>query len=423
MTEKKLKYPEFIFSGIIISLLYNFFWLGFFIYLSNMYWSNIVFLVLLFLAAYLLIGQPLKDWLFLTIIDKYIYNSLWKITKIEKTIPKLNTLSDIYEFLPELVKDWRLIGIRFVFYHPTQKILLIPRKGKGKWINFKKQDSLEFLNYIKNNPWGQNTKDLPEDIKIDLYKKKLRCVVPVMYRDFLLGYMGFLNTLEKVPLKIAGQITKRMAIVLQNEVFKKRILPKIFLTKEINLAREIESYLSEFDEFNIDKYTISKLETSWQEKGFPAIFETNILNLTDNTTLSNTKSSVIFLLCKLSDDLRRAKAIQLFSAQGYFIGISNHEHNLNHIARKLQKILASQEKGGIKLEGFLVKAAEKEKLNIIPFGKSLSLKIDEKKERLPNSASLGSLETRVKHKSVKLTFTESLTFYIREHPLVKISAK
>ncbi|MDH5721096.1 MAG: hypothetical protein OEZ13_10870 [Spirochaetia bacterium] len=416
----KIKFSKYLISGIFISFMYNVLWLGIFIYFADLYAENIIIFVIIFLLVYLLFANPLKDLLYLYYMNRYAFSSKWKVAKIEKNLSNIYSIDDLLQFLSSLLKLWNLNNLILILEEPFLHKFSFIRNKKYKRQKLNKRTPSSFIDRFLDNPWAENISNLREEEKKVLKNYKSKCAVPILYRDLFLGCIFFEEELEPAQLDTAAQISQKSGIIIQNEILKNRLSPAVHLQKEFDLARKIEEYLSEFDELNFDEFKIQKEHLGWREKTFPAIFETTFLPYKTTKRNEEEEDVVIFLLCKLSDNLQRAKAIQLFSAQGCFLGIGEKSGNLKIAAHRLHKALRNQTFENILLDGYLAKFSNKKTVEILPFGKSLKIEVDQKIQNIENSAPLGSSESKYGAFVNKIKYDEKITLYIRDYPLVSV---
>jgi len=400
--------------------MYNVLWLGIFIYFADLYAENIIIFVIIFLLVYLLFANPLKDLLYLYYMNRYAFSSKWKVAKIEKNLSNIYSIDDLLQFLSSLLKLWNLNNLILILEEPFLHKFSFIRNKKYKRQKLNKRTPSSFIDRFLDNPWAENISNLREEEKKVLKNYKSKCAVPILYRDLFLGCIFFEEELEPAQLDTAAQISQKSGIIIQNEILKNRLSPAVHLQKEFDLARKIEEYLSEFDELNFDEFKIQKEHLGWREKTFPAIFETTFLPYKTTKRNEEEEDVVIFLLCKLSDNLQRAKAIQLFSAQGCFLGIGEKSGNLKIAAHRLHKALRNQTFENILLDGYLAKFSNKKTVEILPFGKSLKIEVDQKIQNIENSAPLGSSESKYGAFVNKIKYDEKITLYIRDYPLVSV---
>ena len=420
-------------GSVLLSLAYNLAWFIALLYtLQSIIFQTIA--VTLFLIIYLFLAQPLKDFLFSIFYRAFYDHDVKNNIKIEKRIQAINSIEDIYDFLSYLVKQWNLPRLRLVLYEPEERTLFISKSGHGKWIKFRRKEKTELIDYLRVNQIAQNTEAIPSEIKKYLYNHEVKSLSPVIYREILLGFIGFTDQLDDKQLELCQYVAKRIALLMGNELLKINLPKSVLLQKEFNLARRVESFLTRTEPQEKCGYNIQLLSKPWQEKYFPAMFDTNITNypagffdsLLKLNFMKNLNSKpkgekpLVLILVRVAQSAYRASALQLFSVQGYFISLTQEARGLLDLLKIFQRTLIEQEDASILLDGFLLYCEPDGTWEIAGFGTDLQIKVDEESIELPVTKPLGN-DQFSPGRILKFKTPIDITLQIKGFPLVYIA--
>ncbi|RME93242.1 MAG: hypothetical protein D6767_01405 [Candidatus Hydrogenedentota bacterium] len=408
----------FLFWSIILSFVYNIFWLFLAWIVLQKIESSVTLLTLAFLGVYIFIAIPLRDIVFKLWFTRRHYAARWQVLSVEKNISKINKMKDVPKFLQKLVKAWKLPGLKFIQYIPEQKMMLMNESGRFKWIAFRKPEMDEFFMSMKVYPWARNSEEYPGNIREYLEDKDVFCVVPIVYRDVILGFLGFPVKLDSFAMTAAEAVARKIGLIMENDILRTRIPRSRLIRQEFSTAKRIENYLSTDLEFRTSQYHIHTIRSGWAQKFFPALFESSARGKVFSEKDQDQDSQrEIFILARLPHSSHRSAALQLFAAQGYFLAFSRSEVSFREFARLMQKCLVQSEGGSFQIEGFLVEV-KKTSWKILPFGESLTVWADDKEIKLRKNPYLGHPDFRTT-KFTEILNPRQLIFALRSIPLVR----
>lgn len=396
--------------GILFSLAYNLLWLaGYYIFIRSTR-TDLMFSGLLFLIAYLAVAYPLKDWLSSRFFVKQ--KASRAAVRFEKRLHRINRFQQLPSYLGRLVRSWRLHRLRLIVYRPELKILMLDRKGRSRWTHFRRKINTQLKDEIATHRKGRNTHEFPAGLRRTLYARDIRALVPVVFRDDVLGFLAFPRILDKEEMELAELAAARIGIILENEVLKRRIPRSEFMQKEFHVARKIEKYLSSQNLVRAFGYNVRKLEAAWQKKYFSVLYE--------SISSSEEDGRVFFLLARISDSSRRATLLNLFGLQGYFISIAVRCQNVLELAESLQSYLINYENGRLQVDGFIASVDTQGSWDVIFLGTDISMKFDTDWQQPEGQYPLGhSRFNPARRYSSKGAF--SILFSIRGFPLLSVA--
>lgn len=416
MPNNKFTQQFFLFWSVIFSLIYNFFWLLLFFFLLFYFEAQLLLIVMLFLLVYLLLAQPIKEFFFLHFYKRSIYKSHQQISDIEKKIPNINTSQDIELFLIELIKNWKLKGLRFFYYFPKPSILYINERGHSRTLLSRKPESARFVHFIRDNPLVTNRQYFPNNVQLELEEKHIECVAPIVLRDNLFGFLAFEEEIGDYSSKIVAQVCRRIALVFENDYFSEQVSTYQTMQKEIDTAKRIEDLLQLESGKIIYGYSVEYQMTLWKQKHFPALFDLRI------PKQKHKKKHGFIILARLNNQSARSKALQLFIAQGYFYSLAQTNNNLNTLITSLHELLRDRENGKILLDGFIIEVLPSSKIRIQSFGENLSISINEDLFAMKKKPCLGSFHDFLLSPQ-NIPLDSEVELYIQKYPLVKLVRK
>lgn len=422
----QIRFRNLLFAGIALSLSYNLLFIGLYYLMLEYTQIHIFVLSLFFLVGYIFLAMPLKDMIYSSLLSRYIYAGRYQPARLERRIHALNSLKEVDQFLSELVKLWGLPKLRYVLYQPKPKMQFITASGKRKWVNFRKPEDPDFLQFLKDNPYPRNTHDFPGSLKQYLYNREVRSVVPILYRETIVGFLGFPISLNHIYQKTAEHLTRKIALITENENLRDLLPRHRVLTHEFNVADRIESFLERDEEIEAQSYILYKLNRNWQRKNFPALFEVNLDQFPDGfwqgSVISDHNKNLYAILCRLSLDSSKARSLQLFVIQGYFLALSRISNSLEDLATRLQYTLETHENYKIKLDGFLASVTPTGQWQLMTFGAGLSYQLNAQMHTVEETTPLGSRDYK-NSKLIDIGAPGSLVLRIKNISLLWIGKK
>ncbi len=399
--------------GTLVSLIFNTSILLLFFYLIESLQITALAISGLFLVIFLFVLQPIRDQLLSQITERIIFSSRLEISKLEEKASLIANLNDGISFLCLLAEQWRLPRIRMALYAPRQQLVFITGNGsRVRTVEFRRNENQEFFSYLKNFPKPQNTYAFPAGIRNYLYNRKIRCVIPIGFRDNLFGFIGLPNVLDEHSMETVEIAAQRIGIAIENEKLKSNQPRSALLGREFYLARRVETFLSRTDFNECHGYRIQKIESSWKKKYFAVILEIA------RPALDTTESNPFFMiLIRLASSSIRSNALQLFAVQGYFLALAAGTPSVELLAEQLHLSLSTLENGKITLDGFIV-AIERDDLRLVHFGSHLALKTEGEWIWLEDNPAMGSPDYSLH--ALSLGRPANIHFSIREYPLVAL---
>lgn len=389
-------FKSVILKELLYSIIYNIIFFTIYYFLIINFPNKSTYISFFFLLAYLFILIPFRDYTYSLLFIRKRKKSMPNIDVIENRIHQIINFKDIFQFLSEYVKEWKISGLRVVLYKPYPRIMYYNSNGHRKWISMKKPEPYDFLNFLKENPQIHNRKEFSDFHKNYLYNIKIAEIFPIMLRNNIIGTIGTKDELDERSVKITEKIARRLALVSENEQLQKEINRAQFLEKEFSLAKRVENLLERKEDIKRCGYIVSKIDKGWEDKYFPALFEVNQNSYPDDFFNFQRSSSLdpecpyYIMLVRLSNQSHRSRTMQLFSVQGYFLSLAKSSRNLRSLAKRLNSTLKQLENSKIQLDGFLLQFYKKGIWDILPFGKNLQIYRNNQWENIPRSAPMGS---------------------------------
>jgi len=319
--------------------------------------------------------------------------------------------------------------MRLVLYVPVERILFLLKSGRRKWIKFRKSEDKNLIQYLKLHPSGTNAVNMPAKIRNYLYNRKVKSVVPIIFRDSLLGFIGFATTLKPTQFELAEYFATRISLVLENDLLKEQIPRSLLIEKEFTLARRVEDFLTREDEIIYHGYSIKKIDSNWNKKYFPAIYSASLIQSAESffeglfTLLQDKKEKekpLSLILFRLQKTGHRSKFIQLFIIKGYFLALSKNARSLNELTQLIQKTILEQENGRILLEGFILFFSPAKNIEINYFGRGLKVQVNNEWLNLEERESLGARNWKSR-KVLKYKKPFKVILNIRGHSLLRLA--
>ena len=402
----------------LISLLYNVIWLFVFIILLFFfpYWLEMIWLI--FLLTYLLFAQPLKDTFIFSITKKFLGKTELKNYKILNQLNKAEKLRKSIALLKGILRSWDLASVSIHLRHPRPHVIKISKSLKAS-ISYKDKTIVfeELLTYLEAYMSGHNLSDIPSNIQKYLRRKKIFCVIPIVFREFLLGFLSFQKQLSKEAIEIFEYAAQKIAILSQNKILSDKIDISKSSERDFSIARKIELFLELQKDIELKHFALEKILKGWKEKYFPLYYDAKTIV----RTMPQKRSVTYIILCRPEKGFQRGTILNLCSVQGYFISFCDASSSLLSLSKKLHKIIQTGLESSIRLDGFLMRIEDK---NILccPFGKGLVLKEDGDIIKIKNSAPLGSKQ-RQQFNVIRMHFKKDISFLINDYRLLSIRHK
>lgn len=385
-----------------------------------------MYISIAFLLAYLIVLIPFRDYTYSLLFKQNRKNDLPNLDSIEFKIHQIINYKDIFQFLSEYVKEWKISGLRIVLYKPHPRIMYYNSRGRRKWIIPRRPESREFLQFLLENPSLHNRKDFPPNHRQYLYNIKVSMIFAIVLRNNIIGTIGISDELSDQSIFITEKLARRFALVAENEQLQREIKRAQFLEKEFTLAKRVENLLERKEDVKRCGYIVSKIDKGWQKKYFPALFEVNQNSYPDDFFNLDKQISIdpecpyYIMLVRLSDQSHRSRTMQLFSVQGYFLSLAKTSKNLETLAKRMNQSLTNLENSKIQLDGFLLQFYKKGIWDILPFGKNLRIFEENKWVNIPRSSPLGSRSFDYK-KYYSLKYPQLVQLSISKYELLWIN--
>ncbi len=403
-----------------ISVLHSIFWILLFVLSFVSFENNIKLICGFLLVIYLLIAQPLKDWSMMYFFRKKKVK--WKLKEFDvlSGFDNTNKIEYCFPLLKSVLQKLKIVHVDFYIFisKPLQVRIFSERTAKTITFDPKSfQKNEELIAYIRSDPWGKNIVEYPSEFRDYLAIKKIYCIIPIFFRNMMLGIFTFSCKLEKQQIQILESVGRRLSLIIHNRLLN----DKINLSKEIEktflIARKMEFFLESSDHIQIFNYELEKNKDAWRKKYFPVYYEVKNQKILINK--KNQKSYMI--LCRPSKNLQKGAIINLCLVQGYFISLCESSSSLLKLMKSLQSVLVGFLNQNIYLEGFIL-LLQAETLDIHYFGKQLNILKNSKSLQLQDSAPLGSESWEISN-LLGVHFPDEITFLIRGYPLITIKQK
>ena len=331
----------------------------------SLYRDEIPLIVVSFLFMHIFIAQPLKDWLIARMGIGARYSSQTTFMNFENRVSRIMHLQDILEFLSWMIRAWKLSRLRLLVFDTEDFIYYLTNNKRARKMRLKDELSDEFRAELSREPGGRSINTLSPALRAYMQSRKVKFVVPLLFRERLIGVIGFNEVVEKNRQPLLDHAAHRIGLAIENEQLERTVPRSEFLKKEFRLAERIERHLSGASQYNTGFFSIQKLDTAWEKKHFAAIFG----------YMPGTKESGIgfAMLLRLSVASTRSNALQLFSTQGYFYALCRSESSLSGLAGAMNQSLRRNENRSVALEGFLMQLdGPRRTVGVLAFGSHLA---------------------------------------------------
>lgn len=379
----------------------------------SVYRDEIPLIVVSFLFLHIFVAQPLKDWLIARMGIGTRYLSQTTFLNFENRVSRIMHLQDILEFLSWMIRAWKLSRLRLLVFDTEDFIYYLTNKKRARKMRLKDEISDAFREELSRSAGGRPVSSLSPQLKAYMQSRKVKFIVPLLFRDRLIGLIGFNEVLEKNRQPVLDHAAHRIGLAIENEQLERTVPRSEFLKKEFRLAERIERHLSGASQYNTGFFCVQKLDTAWEKKHFAAIF---------GCTASTSDTSVSFaMLLRLSVASTRSNALQLFSTQGYFYALCRSETTLSGLAAAMNQSLRRNENRSIALEGFLLELKGTERsVGVLAFGSHLAYRDQSGWTWIKESAPLGDDAFKPENQ-LELAGQKEIILSMREYPLLLIS--
>lgn len=380
------------------------------IFLIDFFRDSTPLIVVGFLFIHIFISQPLKDWLIARLSIWSDLQPFSRSTNFENRVQKIIRLEDVLDFLRWLIRSWKLTRIRVVLFDEKNIVYFVTAgKAPRKMAVREKIPEALYVEMMKNKS-GAYVNILEQSVKNYLQARMVRYIVPLLFRDKLIGVIGFSENFDKSRENSILKATQRISLAIENQKLERTVPRSEFLKQEFRLAERIEKHLNGVSHFQVEGYSIQKLDTAWEKKNFAAIFG-----------CASGKELHFVMLLRLQHASTRSNALQLFTTQGYFHSLAGGMRSVSELAEALNVCIVQNEKQKFSLEGFLVSlSVETRRVEILVFGTHLAYRASSW-EWVPECPPLGIQGFSVKNRIV-LDAPKELILSMRDYPLVLIGS-
>ncbi len=396
--------------AISLSLGVNIVSLGGAIICISVFRERIPLIVVGFLFVHIFISQPLKDWIIARMGLSARYSGQTTFLSFENRTQRIMHVRDILDFLSWLIRAWKLTRVRIVIFDEEDFVYFLTRDKRARKMKLRDDITDEFRRELALYPGGHAVSSLSPPLKAYMQARKVKFVVPLLFRERLIGILGFTELIDKARQPFVDHAAHRISLAIENDQLERTVPRSEFLKKEFRLAERIERHLSGASTYRAGAYTIQKLDTAWEKKHFAAIF-------------GCTEGDGVFfvMLLRLSHASTRSNALQLFSTQGYFYALCRGQSDITALGRSLHQSLVSNESQPLFLEGFLVALPPAHKpVGILAFGSHLAYRGLGGWTWIKESVPLGA-EAFNPADALELPSQKELILSMREYPLLLIS--
>ena len=406
------KNRQVVLSTLLVSAIYNLFWVAVYIYLTTRFSGHLIYPTLIFLLFYLLVAQPVRDYIVSHVLLRSSYPDFFKESaKVDEEIKNIDTAAEVYHFLRRLTKHWETDQIHLVYKEDDGPHVTITRTETINRRELKAAES-KVLHYLQYHESPVYIEEAPENLREIFLENNWYTVVPIFFRGRFRGVFAFEFRLARDQILRIQNLSRRSGLILENESMANKALKNKVFLKEFTLARQIEKFLITGKLSRCGNYIIQNL---YNEKKSP------FLVLWERVANHSAKvPGEYMILCKVSDSSKRARSIHLFSVQGYFMTYAKEASSLRRLLGWLNQSL-QVESEGLYLSGFLIEFREGQKWRIAHFGNGLSIVINGKATPLEPIKPLGS-EKSPTIKMRELKNFDSARFLIKGKPVMQLQA-
>lgn len=396
--------------AISLSLGVNIVSLGAAIICISVFRERIPLIVVGFLFAHIFISQPLKDWIIARMGLNARYSGQLTFLSFENRTQRIMHIRDVLDFLSWLIRAWKLTRVRIVIFDEQDFVYFLAQGKRARKMKLKDEISDEFRSELSLYPGGRVVSSLTPPLRAYMQARKVKFVVPLLFRERLVGILGFNELIDKARQPFVDHAAHRISLAIENDQLERTVPRSEFLKKEFRLAERIERHLSGVSTYRAGAFTIQKLDTAWEKKHFAAIFG-----------CAEGNGVFFVMLLRLNRASTRSNALQLFSTQGYFYALCRGQNDIVALGQSLHQSIIANENQPILLEGFLVALrAANQTVGMLAFGSHLAYRGQGGWTWVKESVPLGA-ETFNPADYLELPAQKELILSMREYPLLMIS--
>lgn len=368
----------------------------------------------IFLVLFILLAHPLTDWFIARRGMAIRGKDQPSFQTFENRVARITHLNDTLEFLSWLIRAWRLTRVRLLVFDEEDFVYFLSRKKRARKMRLKDDIPESFRSEMAATAEGRSTASLSPTLKAYMQSRKVRFMIPLLFRERLIGLIGFSEAIEKSRLPLLDHAALRMSLAIENAQLERTVPRSEFLKKEFHVAERIERHLSGSSAYRFGTFAVQKLDTAWDKKHFAAIFGC--------TSTVYAGSSIVFgMLLRLSVASTRSNALQLFATQGYFYALARGGRSLKELATVLHNTLRLNEGKTLQIEGFLFAfSIAHGEIEIAAFGNHLAYRDESGWTWFKSSAAIGA-DAFDTTRTVTLRGQKEIILSMREYPLLLIS--
>jgi len=382
MTEKPTKQTQIIIYVTIISIIYNLLFLTLFLLIFMQYPKNIVFYTMGFLLFYILVAQPLKDYIITHFLFRVAFPNVEKTLTGTQRDHHLGSKRDIQNFLTWFIKSNNLQHVYLILEGSDQNCFFLTRDREFQAVNPGRYLNKSLLQYIKMRPESRNIESYPIHLQNFLREQEWQTIMPVLFRSTVIGYLAFPVKLEKKMVSYLDKYIQRIGLIFANESMAESALNTKVFQKEYSLAKRLEKLLINISNESFGNYMVYSPLLNKEKKPFPVLI--------DKTISGKKNEKHYYLICRISEKTHRSTIMLLFAVQGFFFIASRKTNSLSGLVKKLNTLLFFSETESA-IDGVLIEHTTRFGWKISPFGKNVSLEYDGK-TKLVNNTPLGKSE-------------------------------
>lgn len=369
-----------------------------------------------FLFVHIFVAQPVKDFIISRMGLGARNSAQTSFVSFDNRVSRITRLVDVLDFLAWLIRAWRIGRLRLLVFDEEDFIYYFAQGKKPRKMRLKDDLSEEFRNEIAEDKSSRSINTLSAPLRAYMQARKVKFVTPVMFRDRMIGLIGFNDLVDRQRLPLLDHAAHRIGLALENEQLERTVPRSEFLKKEFKLAERIERHLSGVSNYKAQNFSVQKLDTAWEKKHFAAIF-----GCTAAGDAAPVDSVYFTMLLRLNVASTRSNALQLFAAQGYFYSLSRNQSTVEGLATAFNHSLVDNENGAIVLEGFLVALhASENRLRVMAFGSHLAYRDQNGWTWIKESGMLG-IRGFEPGGAFDLNPGKEVILSVREYPLIMIA--
>ncbi len=218
--------------------------------------------VVTFLFFHIFVAQPLKDWLISRMGIDSRYSTQSGFITFDNRVSRIMRLKDVLEFLGWLIRAWKLSRLRLLVFDEEDLVFFVNRQKRVRRMRLKDDLTEEFRQELSRLNGARPVNALSPALRAYMQSRKVRFVAPVLFRERLIGLIGFSEIVERARLPLLDHAAHRIGLALENEQLERTVPRSEFLSKEFRLAEKIERHLSGASRYSAGRFTVQKLDTA-----------------------------------------------------------------------------------------------------------------------------------------------------------------